>query len=285
MSDQKPLIIAVAPNGARYGQKDHPALPISPAELAITAAECLQEGARMIHLHVRDKAGQHSLAPEHYRPALKAVKEAVGDEMIIQVTSESAGLFNTDQQINMMQQLMPECMSLALREFVQGEIAPKSVRKFLHKLSENGCLMQYILYDETDFNLYRRLLDSGDITDTNHSLLFVLGRYTKQAPTVEIIKQYLPILSFDAPWMVCTFGKHGHQILSNAAELGCQLRVGFENGFFLPDGTIANSNAELVKRTAQSLSLSGRKLATIEQTRIHFGQPTKAINKLSSKSV
>ena len=62
-----PLVIAVAPNGARKTKKDHPALPIEPREFAIEAASCIEKGAAMIHLHVRDASGGHSLDAGGYQ--------------------------------------------------------------------------------------------------------------------------------------------------------------------------------------------------------------------------
>ncbi|MFQ5760733.1 MAG: 3-keto-5-aminohexanoate cleavage protein [Acidiferrobacterales bacterium] len=56
--DWSPLILAVAPNGAHRTRHDHPALPITPAEIARAAAESCEAGASMIHLHVRDTAGR-----------------------------------------------------------------------------------------------------------------------------------------------------------------------------------------------------------------------------------
>ena len=49
-----PLIISVAPNGARRSKMDHPAIPLSSAEIADEAARCADEGAALLHLHVRD---------------------------------------------------------------------------------------------------------------------------------------------------------------------------------------------------------------------------------------
>ena len=57
----EPCLIMVAPNGARKTKADHPALPITPAELAATASACLEAGAAAIHLHVRDRDGGHTL--------------------------------------------------------------------------------------------------------------------------------------------------------------------------------------------------------------------------------
>ena len=74
MTAEQALMLAVAPNGARKTREDHPALPLSPAELADTSAACRDAGACMIHLHVRDAQQQHSLDPELYRVAIAAIR-------------------------------------------------------------------------------------------------------------------------------------------------------------------------------------------------------------------
>ena len=73
-------MLTVAPNGGRKTKADHPALPLSPDELARTAAECLERGASMIHLHVRDGgAGTASTrTPIAPRSRASARKSATG---------------------------------------------------------------------------------------------------------------------------------------------------------------------------------------------------------------
>ena len=110
------MMIAVAPNGARRQKADHQALPITPAELAETAVECQDAGASMIHLHVRDDQGGHLLDAQAYRVATAAVRDAVGPDMIIQVTTEAVGIYSVDEQIAVVQELKPEAVSLAVRE-------------------------------------------------------------------------------------------------------------------------------------------------------------------------
>lgn len=271
MTDTKPLIIAVAPNGARHTKSTHPNLPLTPEELAITAVECLEAGARMFHLHVRDEQNQHSLSPQHYTPALEAIKKAVGEEMLIQITTEAAGIYQIEQQIRFMQALLPDCLSVALREFITNETQWEHFREFIASLSSKGCLLQYILYDINDFNLYKRLIESHVIPSFGHSLLLVLGRYSHTEPTVDILAQYQSILATNAPWMCCTFGINAHQILSEVVALGAHVRVGFENSFYLPDGRIAGSNADIVAQTRQSFCHLNRPLATIKQTKILLG--------------
>lgn len=52
-SSLAPVAIAVAPNGGRRTKADHPAVPMTPDELAATAADCLAAGAAMIHVQDR----------------------------------------------------------------------------------------------------------------------------------------------------------------------------------------------------------------------------------------
>ena len=78
MSHNQEVMIAVAPNGARKTQKDHPQLPISPKEIAHTAAACQEAGACMLHLHVRDKKLVHSLDVDRYRKTIQAIRQEVG---------------------------------------------------------------------------------------------------------------------------------------------------------------------------------------------------------------
>ncbi len=72
--------------------------------------------------------------------------------------------------------------------------------------------------------------------------------------------------------MVCTFGVNSHDILSKAVNLGCNVRLGFEYGFFLPDGNMAKTNDALIIKNIKKFKQSGRTIANINQTRILLGQ-------------
>lgn len=87
----RPTAICVAPNGGRLTKADHPSLPLGPADLARTARTCLDAGACLIHVHVRDRDGRHVLDASADRDVIEAIGCTVGNEMIVQVTSESLG--------------------------------------------------------------------------------------------------------------------------------------------------------------------------------------------------
>lgn len=87
------VAIAVAPNGGRRTKADHPNIPLTPAELARTAAECLEVGASMIHIHVRRPDGRHLLDVDAYRQAIDTIRAEVGDKLVIQITTEALGIY------------------------------------------------------------------------------------------------------------------------------------------------------------------------------------------------
>ena len=110
------VIIAVAPNGGTRTKTDHPGIPLTAAELAITAAECLEAGAAMIHAHVRSADGTHLLDAAAYGDAISAIRSAVSDRIVIQITTESLGRYKPAEQIAVLKAVRPEAASLALRE-------------------------------------------------------------------------------------------------------------------------------------------------------------------------
>ena len=266
--DWPPLILAVAPNGARKTRADHPALPIAPDEIAGTAAACLEAGAAMIHLHVRDRDEGHTLDVGAYQAAIAAVRGAVGDRLVIQATTEAVGIYRPEQQMAMVRELRPEAVSLAVRELVADEAAEPAAAEFFAWLREAGILPQFIVYSAEDLERFDALIDRGVVPEGRHFLLFVLGRYT--AGQTSAPSDLLPFLAANRrehPWAVCAFGPRETACALAAATLGGHARVGFENNLHLPDGAVAPDNAALIAAAAAGAAAMGRPLADAAQAR------------------
>ena len=177
--DARNIAIAVAPNGGRKTKADHPALPLTPAELAATAAECLEAGASMIHVHVRDAEGRHLLDAEAYRTTTAAIRDAVGGRLVVQITSEALGIYRPDEQMRVVRETRPEAVSLALREYLGDGGGEKAFADFLSWLAREEVLPQIILYDMEDAARLEALRGMGALPWENVPVLYVLGRYTK----------------------------------------------------------------------------------------------------------
>lgn len=258
--DWNPLVISVAPNGAYKTKSDHPGLPLTPAELADTAARCRDAGAAMIHLHVRDRDGRHTLNPGVYHQAITAVRRAVADKLVIQVTSESGRTYDPDAQMQAVREVRPEAVSLALRELIPEAGQERTAAEFFQWLARNGCAPQYILYTDAEVAWYRTLLERGVIPDAPHWLLFVLGRYSDEqqsrpADLLPFLREPPPV-----PWSMCAFGAAEHACAVTAAALGGHVRVGFENNLELKGGTRAPHNAALVEQVTEAAGVLNRPL-------------------------
>lgn len=260
-----PLAITVAPNGARRGKADHPALPIAPEEMAAGAPRWRDAGAAMLHLHVRDGEGRHSLDPGRYRESIAAVREAVGQDLVIQATSEAAGIFTPEEQIAAIRALQPEAVSIAVRELFPRGGDRAAASEFLQWCRETDVSVQYILYDRDDALWFYELRNEGAIPAFRSFLLYVLGRYTGGQAAVPA--ELLPFLrEADSglerdPWAVCAFGPRESGCIMAAAALGGHVRVGFENNLHLPGGSVAADNTDLIAAAAEGARIIGRPLA------------------------
>ena len=272
MSYNEVVMIAVAPNGARKTQQDHPQLPISPKEIAHTAAACLDAGACMLHLHVRDDNLGHSLDAQHYIETIHTIRQQVGDELIIQVTTEAVGIYNREQQIQTVVDVRPEAVSLAIRELSPAGADEKVSAEFFSFLQREYIAPQYILYDKEDILHFRELLERGIIPDENISVLLVLGRYTKnqQSDTGDLdpLLSFLPDVRY---WSLCAFGASEAECMRQAMQRGGHCRVGFENNLLMSDGSQAADNAALVKAVEESALLLDRTIANANDARRMLG--------------
>lgn len=272
-----PVIVTVAPNGARRTRADHPAIPLTAAEIGREAARCRDAGAAMIHLHVRDAAGRHSLDVALYREALAAVRREAGPAMIAQVTTEAVGIYAPAEQRAAVRALRPEAFSVALRElFPSAQAAAPDDEAagaaFLAEQAAAGVLVQHILYDAADVRRFKALVARGLVPSRRASALFVLGRYSagQRSDPADL----LPFLSAwgdeNMPrlrWGVCAFGPRERACVLAAALLGGDARVGFENNLCRPDGTPAADNAEAVAGFCAAARDLGLEVAGAEAAR------------------
>lgn len=262
-------IIAVAPNGGRRTKADHPALPMTADEIAREAAACREAGAAMLHLHVRDADGRHSLDAGLYREAIAGVRGAVGDGVVIQITTESVGLYEPAEQMAVVRAVRPHAVSLALRELAPREEDRAPFAAFLAWLNTEHIAPQVILYDRSDVKRLTEWAKAGDFDPRQVSTLYVLGRY--RPPTAGAPADLLAIgqqsdLAF-RDWMVCSFGVREIDCVVFASLLGGHIRVGFENNLALPDGSLADSNAAIVRATTDALQALGHTPATAAELR------------------
>lgn len=271
---ESPMLLAVAPNGARKQYHDHPALPITPDELAQTAASCLAAGAGMMHLHVRDDNHQHCLDAQRYTTAFATIREQVGDALFLQATTEAVGIYTPDEQMVMVRELAelqfgkPTFgVSLAVRELLNESVSDEIIADFFTFLRQRAILPQLIMYDVADHKRFQDLLRRGVLPGKAYPCLFVLGRYSdsQQSDPSELLP-FFSDLKGVKNWMGCAFGAREASVAKAAALLGGHMRIGYENNILLADSTVAENNAALILQSANALPALHRRLANTAET-------------------
>lgn len=251
--------IMVAPNGARRLRSDHPAIPLTIAETVNTAFECYDAGARAIHAHVRDGDGKHVLDAGMYRELITELASSVPD-MLVQITTEAVGVYNSDQQRELVRSVMPKFVSIALKEIIDGT-DENTVRKFFAWTKESNISVQHILYTSHELQKFIEFVARGVIPEQQVEALFVLGRYTKgQQSSPQNISPFLDVRDAglkNLSWSVCAFGKRETDCLAYAASKGGKTRIGFENNLHNRDGDVASSNADRVRELVSTLRAAG----------------------------
>lgn len=264
-------MIVAAPNGARRTRADHPALPLTADELAECAAGLPALGVSVLHLHVRDREGRHTLDADTYRAAMRRIGERTGDGLVVQVTTESAGRYSADEQEAVVRELHPEAVSLALRELCPDSAAETAAAGFFAWLIAERIWPQYILHSAADLQRFEAMRRRGLFADDHPSCLLVLGRYGEQQsgePTA--LDTLLSSVAPGVSWSVCCFGPREHDAALAALDRGGHVRIGFENNLLLADGSVAADNAALVAQFTAALGQATRRPATAEEVRDEF---------------
>lgn len=282
----QPVIVCVAPNGARKSKREHPMLPLSADEIALEASACMEAGASMLHLHVRDERGGHSLDGTLYAKAIDAVRRRCGAGLLIQCTTEAAGCYDWASQFQAIRDIRHDYLSISLREAAGGHgespqrpgathrdpprartppraCPPEEERRLdevFDYLQRTGIAVQLILYDADDLPRLRLVLER--FPDHALSVLYVLGGHGEtREPAPRDLDPRIESADHRLPWMVCAFGRREHDCMSRAATLGGHVRVGFENSLLRADGTAFDRNAESVRLLVERLTDNGHAIA------------------------
>lgn len=246
--------LMVAPNGARHTKRHHPALPVTNEEISQTAARCAEAGATAIHVHVRDRRGHHSLDPERYKSVIGSIRAAT--PIHTQISTESAGKFDLDDQINCLRAAPATEASIALREALAH---PARVREPYDVALGRGMSVQHILYDTSEVAQLLDLYDQGEIPADDRHVIFVLGRYApaRHAEPSDAVAFASAARGSKLRWSACAFGPREQECLLTALDLGGDVRVGFENNILAPDGTVFPNNETAVGALVEAADKAG----------------------------
>lgn len=269
-----PLIITAAITGAETTREMNPNLPITPAEQAKAAAECVEAGASIIHLHVRDDEGNPTQSLDRFRASIEAIRGSCPAETIIQLSTGGAVGDPMEKRVAPIVELRPEMASFNVTSmnFDDGVFVndPIEVRKLAKHMMDQGVVPEVEVYDAGHIGIARRLLEEGFLKKPIH-YQFVLGVLGGMSGEERNLKFLIDSIDVGDTWAVAGIGRWELPCATYAIKNGGFVRVGFEDNVFYEKGVLAKSNAQLVERVARIAGEAGRPIAIPAQAREILG--------------
>ena len=270
----EPLILTAAITGAETTKKMNPALPVTPEEQARAAAECVNAGAAVIHLHVRDEGEKASQSLSDFKSAIEAIRAACNPCPIIQVSTGGAVGAPMAERIEPIVKMKPEMASLNIASMNFGDDiflnAPADVRKLAAHMKELGVIPEVEVYDAGHIGIARRLLKEGLLSHPIH-YQFVLGVPGGLSGEAQNLAFMARSIDPQDSWAVAGVGRYQLPCAVMAVVMGGHVRVGFEDNVYYHKGVLAKSNAELVARVKRIADECGRPVASPEEARKMLG--------------
>jgi len=263
------LVITAAITGAELSKEKCPGLPLTPPEQGIAAAEAVQAGASVIHLHVRDDGGAPSQELAHFQRTIDAIRAAAKPMPILQFSTGGAVGEDMARRIAPLT-LKPEMASFNLGTINFGdEIFANSfpdMRALAAAMQSNGVIPQFEVYDLGHLDNLRKLQKEG-VLKTPFHCQFVLGVPGGLSGDVAALVALVQRLPEGSTWGVAGVGRFQLPLAAAAIVMGGHVRVGLEDNVYYSKGVLAKSNAELVARVVRLAKELGRPVATVEESR------------------
>ncbi len=269
-----PVIVTAAIVGAETTKAQTPYLPIAPDEIGEEAARCAKAGATVIHLHVRDDAGNPSQDGERFRAAIAAIRSRC--EVIVQTSTGGAVGMSIDERCGPLRlggSDRPEMATLNVGTINFGDdvFVNRRLDTFgvAERIKSAGIIPEVEIYDLGHLDILRELFDKGAVQRPLH-VQFVLGVRGALAASERNLELLATRLLEDFPgstWGVAGVGRHELPMAEVAARLGGNIRVGLEDNIFVEKGVLAKGSAELVEKAVGICQAAGRKVASIAEAR------------------
>jgi len=140
------------------------------------------------------------------------------------------------------------------------------IRDLVSGMNDAGVTPELECFDTGHIGNTRPLLKEDVLKQPFHVSL-IMGVLGGIPATVENLAHQVRQLPDDATWQVIGIGHEQWPLVGAALSMGGNVRVGLEDNFYLPDGEMADGNAELVEHAAEMTRQVGRKPATPDEAR------------------
>ncbi len=295
---QEKIIISCAITGSIHTPSMSPFLPVTPAEIAMSAIGAAEAGAAILHLHARDpKDGRPSPDPDLFMQFLPAI--AKGTDAIINITTGGGQTMTVPQRLRGALAAEPEMCSLNMgsmnfglfpmnrkgrkwkHDWEEGHL--ENSRDFVFKntfldietiLSEmggkRGARFEFECYDLSHISTLAHFIDRGLIKRPVflQFVLGVLGGVPAEPEALFMMKQTADrLLGADYEFSVAAAGRMQFALVTMGAAMGGNVRVGLEDNLYIGKGKLAESNAAQVRHIRGILEALSLEIATPDEAR------------------
>ena len=291
------VIITCAVTGSIHTPSMSPHLPVTAQEIADAAIGAAEAGAAIVHLHARNPVdGRPDQSPEAFRPFLDIIKQR--SNCVVNITTGGAPTMSLEERLRPCAQFKPEVASLNMgsmnfglfamltrfKDFKQDWERPAlegsraglfkntfaDIEHILTTCAENGTRFEIECYDIGHLYTLAHFVDRGLVKAPFfvQSVFGILGGIGAHPEDIMHMKRTADrLFGDDYRWSVLGAGRNQMPVITQAAAMGGNVRVGLEDSLWDGPGKLAHSNADQVRRARQILEGLGLEIATPDEAR------------------
>lgn len=286
MTDPSKAIITCAVTGVLTDPDRFP-VPVTAKEMAEAAKGAFDAGATVMHLHFRNQTeglGRFPTWDPEVADSVTAAVRAACPGVIINMTT---GVIGRDQSepIACLNRIHPEiaaCNAGTLNYLkarkngtwawppMTFENPVDKIQEMLDAMNGVGTHPEFECFDVGIVRSVNLYVDTGMVKNPHYN--FVMGVASGMPCDPELLPLLIKYRKPDTMWEVTAIGRQEvWDLHRKAVELGGSLRTGLEDTFYLPDGSKAQTNAELIDAMVTMVHEAGRAVASPEEARTIMG--------------
>jgi uncharacterized protein (DUF849 family) len=292
------VIITCAVTGAIHTPTMSPHLPITPDEITDQAVAAADAGAAILHLHARDpNDGRPTPDPKVFMQFLPRIRERT--DAVVNITTGGSLTMSLEDRLAAPMLAKPEMASLNMGSinFALFPMAAKyknwkfdwekpylessddyifrnTFRDISHILKElgEGCgtRFEFECYDVGHLYNLAYFVDNGLVKPPFlvQSIFGIMGGIGPDPENIAVMRNTANrLFGKDYVWSVLGAGRHQMGLVTMAAIMGGNVRVGLEDSLFIRKGQLASSNAAQVVKIRSILELLSLEAATPAEAR------------------
>jgi len=288
MNDEVIITCAVTGSGNSVGV--HPAIPVTPEEIANAAIEAARAGAAIAHIHVRDVAtGKGNRDRALFGEVVERVRDSDID-VVINLTTGMGGDYipseedpavaapgsdyaTPEERVLHVEELRPEICSLDCGSMNFGSDLSLNTVDHLRVMAEHikncGVKPEIEAFELGHIWLAKQLISEG-IIDEPPLFQICLGipwGAEANSATLLVMRDMLPE---GANWAAFGIARMQFPMVAQAMLLGGHVRVGLEDNLYLERGVFA-SNGQLVEKAVKIIETLGASVLGPEAAREKLG--------------